>query len=399
MKRNILFVGPDEDLGWELQAEATGDEGSWTVQFARSGEEGLALCVKSSFDAVIADANLPGAGGAGFLDAFMQLQPKAMRIVTSDLADVEGTMKCIGRAHHHLLKPCGAGTLHDALRHGLAAEKWLPSEAAQNLISQMREVPSPPDAYFRIVEEANSPSCSLEKIADEIAKDPAVTAKVMQLANSAVFGLQLHIVHPLEAISYIGLDTTKSLVLLAHTFAAFDPEALAGFSVDELWSHSVRTGRMAQQIAVMEDAGSETVQGAFAAGLLHDIGKLLLAANSPELFAKSCKLAQKLRCNLWEVEAQESLDVGHAELGATILEIWGLPHPITEAVALHHSPWRDRQHTFSPITAVHAANILDHEAHPDPAIALPSQINTAYLTELGLENRPDEWRKGMLAAG
>jgi putative nucleotidyltransferase with HDIG domain len=398
VKRNILFVGLDEGLGRELQAQATGSEGSWTVQFARSGEDGLALCVNNSFDAVIADASLPGPGGAGFLDAFMQLQPGAMRIVTSDLADVEGTMKCIGRAHHHLLKPCAAATLHDALRQGLAAEKWLPSEAAQKLISQMREVPSPPDAYFRIVEEANSPSCSLENIAEHIARDPAVTAKVMQLANSAVFGLQLHIVHPLEAISYIGLDTTKALVLLAHTFSAFDKADLAGFSIDELWSHSVRTGHLAQRIAVLEDAGTETVQGAFAAGLLHDIGKLLLAANSPELFAKSCKLARKLRCNLWEVEAQESSNVGHAELGATILEIWGLPHPITEAVALHHSPWRDRQHIFNPITAVHAANILDHEAHPDPNIALPSQINSAYLKELGLEQRPDEWRKSVFAS-
>lgn len=398
MKRNILFIGPDEGLGREFQAQGSGSGDSWTVQFAPSGEDALALCSNNSFDAVIADAGLPGMNGPAFLDAFMQRQPKAMRIVTSDLADVEGTMKCIGHAHHHLLKPCGAATLYDALRQGLAVENWLPSERAQTLISQMRQVPSPPETYFRIVEEANSPSCSLEKIAGQIGEDPAVTAKVMQLANSAVFGLQLHIVHPTEAVNFIGIETTKALVLLAHTFSSFDDIALTGFSVEDLWAHSVRTGKLAQRIAGFEDAGMEIVQEAFAAGLLHDIGKLLLAANNPDFFAKACKMARQLHCNLWEAEAQESPNVGHAELGATVLAIWGLPQAITEAVALHHRPWRNHKRVFSAITAVHAANILDHEAHPDPDIILPSQINSAYLKELGLEGRANEWRKKLQVA-
>jgi HD-like signal output (HDOD) protein len=396
VKRNVLFVGQDENLGREFQTQASGPHDSWTIYFARSGEDGLALCIDNYFDAVIADASLPGMNGPQFLDAFMQHRPRAMRIVTSDLADVEGTMKCIGHAHHHLLKPCGAATLYDVLRQGLAAERWLPSEASQRLISQMRHVPSPPDAYFRIVEESNSPGCSLEKIAGHVAEDPAVTAKVMQLANSAVFGLHLHIVHPMEAISFIGLETTKALVLLAHTFSAFDQIDVGDFSVDNLWLHSVRAGQLAQRISLLEDAPTEVVQEAFAAGLLHDIGKLLLAANNPQPFAKACRLAQELHCNLWEVEARESPELGHAELGAAILDIWGLPQSITEAIALHHCPWRDKQRAFNPVTAVHVANILDHEAHPDPNILLPQQVNTAYLKELNLEQRPDEWRMNLV---
>lgn len=383
-------------MGREFQAQASGPDDSWNIHFARSGEDGLALCIDNYYDAVIADATLPGMNGPEFLDAFMQQRPRAMRIVTSDLADIEGTMKCIGHAHHHILKPCGGANLYDALRQGLAAERWLPSEGAQSLISQMRHVPSPPDAYFRIVEESNSPRCSLEKIAGHVAEDPAVTAKVMQLANSAVFGLQLHIVHPTEAISFIGLETTKALVLLAHTFSAFDQIDVGDFSVDDLWSHSVRTGNLAQRIALLEDAPIEVVQGAFAAGLLHDIGKLLLAANDPGPFAKACRLAHQLHCNLWEVEARESSKLGHAELGAAILDIWGLPQPITEAIALHHCPWRDKQRTFNPVTAVHVANIFDHEAHPDLNVFLPPQVNGPYLKELHLEQRPDEWRLNLL---
>jgi HD-like signal output (HDOD) protein len=114
------------------------------------------------------------------------------------------------------------------------------------------------------------------------------------------------------------------------------------------------------------------------------------------LFGKVLRLAHDQHCNLWEAESQVLPGVGHAELGATVLGIWGLPKSITEAVALHHHPWRQREHAFTPVTAVHVANILDHEHHPDSAVILPSQINTSYLKDMGVAGRLDAWREGCL---
>jgi HD-like signal output (HDOD) protein len=303
-------------------------------------------------------------------------------------------MKCIGHAHHHVLKPCSAQTLLQALDQAFAQEAWLPSEPVQGFIAQMRQVPSPIKAYQQIVQEMKSPTCSLEKIGNLVAKDPAVAAKVLQLANSTVFGRELKVVNPAEAIGYIGLETTKAVVLLAHTFSSFDNLKLARFSIEDLWRHSVAVGRMAQRVVVLEKAGEDLAEQAFAAGLLHDIGKLLFAANHSGLFGKVLRLAREQQCNLWEAESQILPGVGHAELGATVLGIWGLPKSITEAVALHHCPWRQRHHTFSPVTAVHVANILDHENHLDPAIIMPSQINTSYLKDMGLAGREEDWRQG-----
>jgi DNA-binding NarL/FixJ family response regulator len=227
MKKRILFVGGDLALCQEFQAQESGPEAAWAAQMASTGEEALALCYQASFDAVVADVRLSGMSGTDLLDALMRRQPKAMRIVLSDLADIESTMKCIGHAHHHLVKPCSAATLRNALNQALAQETWLPSEPAQGLIAQMRQVPSPPKTYFQVVEEMRSPTCSIEKIAELIAQDPAMTAKVLQLANSAVFGLELNVVRPLDAIGYIGLETTKAIVLLAHTFSSFDAPVAA----------------------------------------------------------------------------------------------------------------------------------------------------------------------------
>jgi HD-like signal output (HDOD) protein len=393
MMKRILFVGQDAALYQEFQAQNSGPDAAWSAQAAQTGEEGLALCYHTHFDAVVADVCLSGMSGTEFLDALMRRQPDAMRLVLSDMADTESTMKCIGHAHHHLVKPCAAPTLLNALHRAFAQEAWLPSAAARGLLAQMRQVPSPPKAYFQMVEEMKSPACSIDKIAELIAQDPAITAKVLQLANSVTFGLQLNVVRPVEAIAFIGLETTKAIVLLAHTYSSFEQIKLSGFSMEELWRHSVRTGQLARGIAALESPTLDTAEQAFAAGLLHDIGKLLLAANQPAVFSKVLRRAREQHCNWWEAEAQLLPGMGHAELGATVLGIWGLPVSITEAVALHHCPWRRRPEAFGPVTAVHAANILEHEAHPDPSVILPSQINTAYLQDLRLAGREELWRR------
>jgi HD-like signal output (HDOD) protein len=393
MTKRILFVGGEAAVWEEFQAEQIRPQAGWTAQRVNSAEEALALCHEASFDAVVADVGLSGMSGTELLDLLMRRQPGAMRLVLSDMADTENTMKCVGQAHQHLLKPCAAPTILSALDRAFARQAWLPSKAAQGLLAEMRQVPSPPKAYFEVVEEMKSPGCSIEKISEVIAHDPAITAKVLQLANSATFGLELHVVRPVEAIGFIGLETTKAIVLLAHTYRSFDHLKLEGFSMEELWRHSVRSGQLAQRIATMESPALEIAEQAFAAGLLHDIGKLLLAANQPEVFGKILRRAGEQHCNFWEAEAQLLPGMGHAELGATVLGIWGLPVAITEAVALHHCPWRQRKEDFGPVTAVHAANILEHEAHPDHSIILPSQINSAYLTDLGLADREDHWRR------
>src|ERR1700744_481644 len=130
-----------------------------------------------------------------------------------------------------------------------AGDNWVPSEAVKAAISGMRQAPSPPMIYFQVVSEMQSKNVSVQRIAELISQDPSMMAKILQLANSAVFGLQLQVIEPVEAISYIGLQTTKALVLMSHTFSTFHELRLAGFSVDSLWSHSVLAGAFARRIA------------------------------------------------------------------------------------------------------------------------------------------------------
>ena len=393
MKKRILFDARDQALWNEFKAHSPSVEGEWTAQSACTGLEALELAQEYRFAVVVADVLLPDMNGLDLLDEFIQRQPSAHRFALSDVADKENTVKCVGKPHRHMLKPFSVQTLLNALDEAFAHEVWLPSHAVHGLITQMRHVPSPPTTYFKVVEEIRSPSPSLERISQFISEDPAITAKVLQLANSAVFGLELQVSQPLEAIAYIGLETTKALVLLAHTVSSFDKAKLPGFSVEALWRHSVSAGQMAQKIALLEKGGLETAEQAFAAGLLHDLGKLILCANLPGLFAKILELAREDKCSYWDAEMQLLPNAGHAELGGCILGLWGLPRPIVEAVALHHSPRQLAGPGFHPLTAVHAADILDHDMHPDNSVLLPASINAGYLAELGLADRPEHWRR------
>ena len=282
--------------------------------------------------------------------------------------------------------------LVSALNEGLTSGSWVPGPKAQALIGKLRWIPSPPTLYFRIALEMESLNASVETIGEIIAQDPPVTAKVLQLANSAVFGLHLQVNQPAEAVAYLGLEATRTLVLLAHTFSEFDGLPKAGFSVDELWFHSVLVGQFARQIVLLEQQEPDAGEQAYAAGLLHDLGKILFAANLPIPFGQAVNLARQEKTSLHLIE-NRFLGATHAEIGACLLAIWGLPATIVEAVALHHEPSAAPQKAFGPLAAVHAADVFAHQFAPDHPDIVPLELDQVYLQQLGLIDRAEFWRR------
>jgi len=390
-RKRILFVGEDLALWEQLQSPLAGINEAWDVAFAKTGLQALASLTQSPCDAVVADMQIPGMNGTQFLDEVMQRSPKTLRFIRASLGDQQSAMRCVGTAHQYLVKPSDAETINHALERAFSLEAWLPSETVQKLIAQMKKLPSPPNLYFKIVAELQSPDSSTDSIGSMVAQDPVLSAKLLQVVNSAVFGLQMQVASAAEAVMYLGMETTKALVLLAHTFSYFDKLRSAEFSVEKLWKHSVTTGKFAEQIARAQGCEVELVGQAFTAGMLHDIGKLLFAANMTEQFKEAIHLARKDNIHLWDAESKV-FGATHGELGACLLGIWGLPMPIVEAVALHHYPIRFLSKQFCALTAVHVANSIEHEIQKDNQGLVLSSADSNYLTELGLIERFDGWR-------
>ena len=392
-ERRILFVGANLNLAKEFRL-AGESANNWTVCWARTATEARELLDTEVFSAVVAENQLSDQTGSNFLDLVMARHPQVTRILRFGLNAARENLDGVGQAYHLFREPCDASKLLRLLQEMDTVRQSLPNPALPALMAKMRRLPSPPNLYFQVASEAASPDASVERIGELIARDPAAAAKLLQLANSAAFGLHREVNHPAEAVSYLGFDLTKSFLLVVHSFSFFEAVPAVRACLEPFWGHALRVGRYARQIAKAETKGSELVSQAFTAGLLHDVGKLLFAANLPREFGETLSRAQIQKCRPWEIETQ-LLGASHAELGAYMLGIWNLPMPIVEAVAWHHSPGQfpSQPSSFAPLTAVHAANVLEHEQRAEPDQMLKPEFDLSYLERLGCASQLAEWRQ------
>jgi HD-like signal output (HDOD) protein len=300
-------------------------------------------------------------------------------------------MKSVGSAHQYLSKPCTAESLTETVVRACALRDLLENSSLQKLVSQMDSLPSLPSLYYELVEEINSEKASLKIVGEIISRDLGMTAKILQMVNSAFFGLRRTVSSPVEACLLLGMDTIMSLVLTIHVFSQFKVRSLAGFSADALWSHCISTGRFAKCIARMEQQDRQTIEDSFTAGLLHDSGRVILASTLPEWYQEALDLAKAEELTVFEAE-REVFGATHAEVGAYLLGLWGLPGSIVESVALHHRPSQLPGAAFTPLTAVHVADYIEHQSHStDLTRERPAMLDMEYLTKLNWAERLPAW--------
>jgi putative nucleotidyltransferase with HDIG domain len=191
-----------------------------------------------------------------------------------------------------------------------------------------------------------------------------MAAKVLQLVNSAFFARRRAVSNITEAVSFLGIKRVADLVLAVETFNQFKSANAGFFSIDELWEHSNSTAMNARKIAEDQHASGQIVDESFTAGLLHDIGQLVLASRFMEEYSDVILAARNRGVPLWIVE-REIYSATHAEVGAYLLAIWGLPGSIVNAVAYHHSPSATKTQKFSALSAVHAASSIEKMANAE----------------------------------
>jgi putative nucleotidyltransferase with HDIG domain len=219
-----------------------------------------------------------------------------------------------------------------------------------------------------------------------------MTAKVLQLVNSAFFGRSRAISNPTEAASYLGLVRIQQLCLTVYAFRQFEPQNCPYFSIERLWSHSVATAVLGKRLAESSMETRKFADDVYTAGLLHDIGKLVLVSRIPEDYSNAVNWAREHEVPGWQAE-QELLHATHAEVGAYLLGLWGLPDAIVEAVAYHHRPGAHQGNSFCPLTIVHVADVLEHERCTIVGPDVPPKLDNDYLTRINLQDQVTEWRE------
>jgi HD-like signal output (HDOD) protein len=387
--KQILFVDDNEAMRFIYKNLLSGGDGRWEVTTAPGGPEALQIMEQRPFDLVASDMRMEGMDGIELLNAVLKLYPQTSRIIISGVADQAVAADALGSTHQFLVKPVDINTLRAVLVRLDGLDAFLRDEKLKALAGRLRALPSFPMLYLEIMKAIEAPDTPLHMINDLIVKDPALTTKLLRIANSAAVGTHEKINDPLETIQQLGLHTVRALALSAHVFASFTPAQKLNFPADALWRHLMATGETARAIMRAEDADHAYVEAAYTAGILHDIGKLMLADSLPNEFQNALAQAAT-RPEPFHVIEQELFGSTHAGLAAYLLGLWGLPAMIVEAVAFHHTPEKSTHQQFSPLTAVHVANALEHEW--DGGVAL---LNEEYLAGLGVANRLDVWREEM----
>ncbi|MEJ2078643.1 MAG: response regulator [Acidobacteriota bacterium] len=362
-RRSVLFVDDQREILSGLRRMLYPHRQEWEMFFASGADEALSLLETQVIDIVIADMKMPRIDGAELLEIVRREFPGTARIVLSGETEPNAVLRTVGTVHQYLAKPCSAESLRSTIERAVFVKELLESHAAlQSLIGRIDVLPAIPALYLRVAHELQSEEPSLKRIGELVSQDPGMSAKILQLVNSAFFGLPREIDDPTRAIMLLGLEVTRALVLSVEIFSQYQITKLGGIAWETLWSHSLACARLAQHIARGEWPDDARVQDrAYITGLLHDVGKLVLAAIAPEGYRHAVKEAAEDSIPLVEAEGRQ-WGVGHPTVGAFLMGLWGLPIDLVEAILWHHEPQEATSSEHRElILLVHAADVLADE--------------------------------------
>jgi HD-like signal output (HDOD) protein len=387
MSKRLLFVDDEAMILDGLRRSLHGMRQEWDMHFVDSGACALDALDRDAYDAIITDMRMPVMDGAQLLEQVKERHPEVVRIVLSGQSSREAIFRSIALAHQFLSKPCDPQELVTRLGQAFAMRDLLSNQSIKTIISRMPSIPSLPALYEELTAVLRLESPSLAQIERIVSKDVGMAAKILQLANSAFIGARGRVSSLLQAVSLIGTESVRTLVLSVHVFSQCDGSSEVAAYLPALWDHSVAVASLAQRIATSESCSKAIVEESFTAGLLHDIGKVILLS---EMLDKYRHIVGTSPGSISELEL-EQLGCTHAQVGAYLMSIWGLPVPLVHAVACHHYPSKTEETRFSSLTAVHAADAI--ASANDPAILNKDiELDLNYLDRLGLREREAVWR-------
>lgn len=391
MKR-VLFVDDESKILDGIRRMLHADRKRWDMEFAVGGEAALQACEAGSFDVVISDMRMPGMDGATLLGHIRDRYPGTARIVLSGYSEVEMTTRAVPVAHRFLAKPCNASELQSTIERVCTLQDSLSTDEIRGIVGTVGELPSLSSAYTSLMQAMRNPTTCISQVADILGHDIAMSAKVLQMVNSAFFGLAQKVTNLQTAATYLGMETIKNLALVSETFRVFVPDSRVPKSVCEsIQQHAHHTAAIAAVLPLDPKTRDVTVVSA----LLHDIGRLVLASKMPDKFCAVLSRASERGCEQFEAE-EELLRTSHAEIGAYLLGLWGMPDLAIEAIAHHHHPTRIPHSGFDSSVAVYVADLLTHELDVHPNDSTGSELAETHrncLETLGILHQFSDFRK------
>lgn len=258
------------------------------------------------------------------------------------------------------------------------------NEVLDQIVVKSNDIPTLPATVLRVTQMIEDPLCSTADLAHVLAADPAMASKILRLANSAYYGFRQKISNIPQAVTLLGFATLKNALLSAAVFDLFRLSAATSFDLVALWKHSVATATAAKLIA--KRVRFPNAEKAYTAGLMHDIGKIMIARYLPSSLATIVHIVNTEHLDMQAAELR-TLGLAHPAFGGWVMGRWGLPQTLIEAVEFHHHPTH-AQYAFDLAAIVYLADILTHRANiGSGGDTLIREVDPAVLDFFGL-NEP-----------
>jgi len=361
--KKILFV--DDEVPILKSLNRLFMDTQYEIFTVQSGKEALEILTTEKIDMVITDMRMPEMDGCQLLQKVKELQPSTLRIILSGYAEKSIILEALQKniAKLYILKPWENDKLILLVDQLFETENILRSSNLLGLINNVDELPTLKSSYLQIMDLIDS-EADLVQIARAIERDHSVATKILHIINSAFYEVKTGSVK--HAIAYLGLSNVRNILLATSIVDSFNMSGIYGTRLEMLWSHAFICSKIVNVIyeKLLRKKLSENEASA---GLLHNIGIVLLLKLYPEKYIEIFHRAEKENTSLLQIE-EEFLNVTHQQTGGYLLRWWELPHPIIEAALYHHTPFASGIINHELIYAV---NIAQHYAH----IILKNQLS------------------------
>lgn len=385
----ILFVDDEpailRTLRRTLRNQLAGDQ----IDFESDPLAALARLNATDYDLVVTDMRMPGCSGVQVLETAARCNPGGIRALLSGYSGEDEMALALPYAHLFIGKPFDPQAISDLLTQAAALATMPLSDALRRRLGGLKALPPVPKLYMTLNKalEEHGHRTSVSELGAILSQDVALAAKLMQLANSAFFGGGTRVVSIEQAVRLLGTRMLSGLVLqhelLTNTAL---PSELHAWR-EQLNRESLAVAELAVRIARHRGLDAALRDEAATAGLLHDIGRLILAVEFPEVASLTTLLQAPQDDTLCQRE-QALIGAHHGWVGAYLLQLWGLPRSLVEAVAWHHLPSQSGLAGFTTLTLVHVADALVRE-RTRGIMALDEE----YLDGLGCLDQLPIWRE------
>jgi putative nucleotidyltransferase with HDIG domain len=384
----ILFVDDDPEILSGLRVRLHRFGSRWSMRFAVSGAEAVEELERADCDLIIADVRMPGMDGVELLRIVSERWPHTIRIALSGYAGEKQVVRLVPYAHQYLNKPCRSPQLEDVIERCLRLHELVPEPGLRALAGSVRALPVTLRANTELQAVLSRDSTGVGAVAKIIASDTGLAAKVLQLANSEFFRLARRISNVEQAVGHLGLGVMRALGASSEVFSQAAGQESAPLRHEELQHHADTVAAAAR--CLVED--TPCADDAWTAGLLHDVGYWILARERQRELLRCLQLAAEEALPLYEAE-RRLLGASHAQLGAYLLGLWGLPAAVVEAVAFHHTPEAGDRSQFGALGAVAVAESLCGKSDAETfhgRSAAGSMVNADYLKSV---KAPFDWKE------